>query len=95
MQELVEAAVDINTHVVVQTGHQSPDDYHQSFIAMGKLGIIAMDLAEQLAPSAGLRNRLVHEYDVIDRLRVFDAVKTAVTVYPLYVRAIENYLTRA
>lgn len=94
LQEIVEAAVDINTHIVVQTGHQSPSDYYQSFIAIGELGVITMDLAEKLAPSAGLRNRLVHEYDIIDHLIVFRAIKTAVDVYPEYVRAIENYLAQ-
>ena len=63
LQELIEAAIDINTHIIVQTGSPPPDDYYESFIRAGKLGIISSELAENLAPSAGLRNRLVHEYD--------------------------------
>jgi uncharacterized protein YutE (UPF0331/DUF86 family) len=66
LQELIEAAIDINTHTIVETGHTAPDDYYQSFILAGEIGIIPPDLAENLAPSAGLRNRLVHEYDGLD-----------------------------
>jgi len=42
-----------------------PDDYFQSFIRAGELGFLSPGLAEKLAPSAGPRNRLVHEYDQI------------------------------
>lgn len=57
LQELIEAAIDINSHLIVQTGNATPDDYYESFIKVGELKIISADLAEKLAPSAGLRNR--------------------------------------
>ena len=34
LQELIEAAVDINTHIIVQTGNTVPDGYYESFIMM-------------------------------------------------------------
>ena len=61
MQELIEAAIDINTHIIVHTGNAPPDDYYESFIKLGELRAISKKLAGKLAPSAGLRNRLVHE----------------------------------
>ena len=61
LQELIEAAVDSNTHTIVETGHTAADDYYPSFILAGEIGIIPPDLAEKLAPSLGLGNRLVHE----------------------------------
>lgn len=93
LQELIEAAIDINTHIIVQTGSTAPDDYYESFIDAGRLKIISMDLAEKLAPSAGLRNRLVHEYDLLEHEMVLDAVRRALKLYPLYVKEIEDYIT--
>jgi uncharacterized protein YutE (UPF0331/DUF86 family) len=93
LQELIEAAIDINTHILVQKGGEAPDDYYHSFIMMGAVAVLSRDLAERLAPSAGLRNRLVHEYDLIDHTLVLDAVRMADTLYPRYVLEIENYLT--
>jgi hypothetical protein len=49
-------------------------------------------LAETLAPAAGLRTRLVHEYDVIDDAIVLDAVGRARHDFAAYVSAIERYL---
>src|SRR4030043_77368 len=82
LQELIEAAIDINTHIIVRTGNIVPDDYYESFIKAGELKIISTELAEKLAPSAGMRNRLVHEYDVLEHSLVLDAVKFTVDLYP-------------
>ena len=92
LQELIEAGIDINTHIIVQTGNTVPDDYYESFIRAGELKIISMDLAEKLAPSAGLRNRLVHEYDLLEHSMVLDAVRMADQQYPKYINEIENYI---
>ena len=92
LQELIEAAIDINTHMIVQTGNRVPDDYFESFIKAGEFNIIAKDLAEKLAPSAGLRNRLVHEYDLLDHSIILEAVNMAEDLYPRYIKAIEDHL---
>jgi len=95
LQELIEAAIDINTHIIVQIGNPAPDDYYESFIKLGELKVLGAGLAEKLAPSAGLRNRLVHEYDLLEHSLVLNAVKMAEELYPEYVKKVENYLSRA
>ena len=94
LQELIEASIDINTHIIVHRGNIVPDGYYDSFLKMGELGVIPADLSESLAPSAGLRNRLVHEYDGLDHAMILAAVAKAEEPYPLYVKAIESYLSQ-
>jgi uncharacterized protein YutE (UPF0331/DUF86 family) len=93
LQELIEAAIDINTHVIVQTGGAAPDDYYESFIRAAEFKIISPELAEKLAPSAGLRNRLVHEYDFLDHAMVLDAVSIVEELFPYYVKEVEDYIS--
>jgi uncharacterized protein YutE (UPF0331/DUF86 family) len=94
LQELIEAAVDVNTHLIVQSGGMVPDTYYECFLEIGALGIIPNNLARVLAPSAGLRNRLVHEYDRIDDTVVHHATGEAVKAYTEYVGAVQDYLKR-
>jgi uncharacterized protein YutE (UPF0331/DUF86 family) len=94
LQELIEAAIDINTHIVVGSGYAPPDDYYQSFIRAGEMGFLSPDLAEKLAPSAGLRNRLVHEYDRIDHSIILEAVSMAEELFPRYIQEISAVLSR-
>lgn len=60
---LVEASSDTNSYLLVQGYQTSPESYFDSFILAGKKGIITEDLAKKLAQAAGMRNRLVHQYD--------------------------------
>lgn len=92
LQEIVEAAVDINLHILRVRGAQTPRDYFGSFIELGESGEISKELAEALAPSSGLRNRLVHEYDDIDDAIVLDAVAEARDLFARYVEEVEGAL---
>jgi uncharacterized protein YutE (UPF0331/DUF86 family) len=94
LHELIEAAIDINAHLLVQGGHATPDTMYESFLLLGDAGIISVDLAQALAPSAGLRNRLVHEYERIDQPLVHQAVQVALRDYPRYVAEVERWLHR-
>lgn len=91
LQEMIEAAIDINTHIIVSASGTTPEDYFQSFIKLGELGVIPVKLAKELAPSAGLRNRLVHEYDNIDNSIVLAAVAMADDLYPKYIKVVEDH----
>lgn len=94
LQEIVDAAADANQHLLRESGAAPASDYRSSFIAVGQNGIIPAALAESLAPSAGLRNRLVHEYDTIDDAVVLGSLKRAVSEFTAYVEAVERYLGR-
>jgi len=94
LQELIEAAIDINIHLIVEAGHTVPDHYYESFIRAGELKIISLDLAQKLAPSSGLRNRLVHEYDRLEHTMVLKAVDMAEELFPQYIKAINDYLSK-
>jgi uncharacterized protein YutE (UPF0331/DUF86 family) len=95
LQELIEAAIDVNTHLLVQAGHSPPDDYHQGFLKLADIAVLSPELAAALAPSAGLRNRLVHEYDALVDALVLDGVRKAQLLFPQYVAAVRAYLMKA
>ena len=92
VSQLVDLAAGINAHVLaVETG-ASPPDMRRSFGAAADAGLIDHDLAGQLAPSAGLRNVLVHAYLDLDVDRLVAAVPLAVEQYGEYVRQVARWL---
>ena len=94
LQEAIESALDVNAHLIAELGHDVPDDYFGGFVKLRQLGVLPEELAAALAPSAGLRNRLVHEYDALDDAKVLAAVGTILDLYPRYIQAIEAALVR-
>ncbi|MCG2695717.1 uL13 family ribosomal protein [Candidatus Parcubacteria bacterium] len=75
LERIIGRMIDINYHILSEAENQMPDDYFNSFIDMGKKNYLPMGLAESLKNSAGLRNRLAHEYDEIDEKKILKAIK--------------------
>lgn len=92
LQLIVEVATDINGHIIVENEEKPPTDYYESFIILSKLDIINKDFAQKLAPSTGLRNRLVHEYEEIDDKIVFVSIEKTLKMYRKYIEQINDYL---
>jgi len=61
----------------VQGLSRKPQSYADTFLLAGQNGLIPMELAQRLIPAAGLRNRLVHDYEAIDPSRVHAAMSLA------------------
>lgn len=92
LQLMTQAAIDINEHILSKLSPGNSVTNFDAFIELGKYGVISPELAKQIAPSSGLRNRLVHEYDDIDPQKVFESISFALQQYPFYVRQINSYL---
>lgn len=94
-QLLVEQASDINSHILLEEGKDTPDNYRESFIKIEKLGLIDQKISKDLEKSARLRNILVHEYDFDeDNFIFYKSVKKFMPVYKEYIIAIEKYLQK-
>lgn len=91
---IVECAIDINNHVVVETGNRPPEDYASSFIKASESGLISPELAEMLKGSAGMRNILVHEYMEIDDEKVYSVIPIAITGYNEYIKQVDKFLEK-
>ena len=91
VSQLVDLAAGINTHVLTTETGESPD-LRRSFTAVADTGLIDHDLAQRLAPSAGLRNVLVHAYVDLDLARLVAAVPLASEQYAEYVRQVARWV---
>lgn len=94
LERVIGRMIDINYHLITESGHPPPVDYFQSFTQLARLNILPPALAYQLAPCAGLRNRIVHEYDEIDPRKVYEGLQAAVREIPQYLAHIHEYLQR-
>ena len=84
--------VHVDYHLITDAGHAPPRDYYASFTELAKLRILPPAFASQIAMCAGLRNRLVHEYDEIDPRRVHEGLLAAVRDFPEYLRPVHSYI---
>ena len=66
-------------HLLVQRFAIHAETYADTFLKASQADLISADLAQRLLPAAGLRNRLVHDYDALDPERIHAAIQTALT----------------
>lgn len=92
LTRLVELAAAVNGHLAVGRLGRGAATYRESFALAAETGVVPEDLAERLAPSAGLRNVLVHEYAQVDLALVARGVELARTDFRAYVREVARAL---
>ncbi len=92
IQLVVECATDINCMILKELEKPAPKDYFNSFIEMGEAGVLDMDMVLQIAPSTGLRNILVHEYQKIDDRIVFHSLASVRVQYAAYIEKVAAWV---
>ncbi len=94
LTQLVELAASINEHVVGARLQRVATSYRESFGLAEECGLIDKQLHDDLLPSVGMRNLLVHEYLEIDLQKVAVAVPLALSCYRRYVQQVAEYVSR-
>ena len=92
LTQLVDLAVQVNSHVVAAQLGRAPNSYRQSFHDAVEAGLLTEDLADRLAPAVGLRNILTHEYATVNVDHVAAAVPRACADVADYVRSVAQWL---
>lgn len=92
LERAIGRMIDVNYHVLTASGQPPPPDYHTSFVRMAGLGVLDHGFAREIARAAGLRNRLVHDYDDLDPRLVFQALGDALRDIPKYLAAVNARL---
>ena len=93
-QLIVDTAVDINTHIIIESKFSVPNDYQSTFVVLGENRLLPMDFAVKIAPSVGLRNLVVHKYGRVDVKRMVDDIRSEIGEYKEYLEYIDTYLNR-
>lgn len=93
LQLIVEVATDINNMLLKSHAKGPTSDYFSSFIALAEADVIPTDFALKIAPSTGLRNVIVHEYQKIDDKLVYHSIETTLKYYLQYLKIIAEYIS--
>jgi len=92
LERIITRMIDLNYHLIIAAGHPPPSDYHASFQQLGGLDLESA-FAARIARAAGLRNRLVHDYEDLDQRLLFGALQEALADVPTYAAAVHAWIT--
>ncbi len=92
IQLIIDIALDINNMLIKESGEYPAGDYFESFLKLADLGILDIKFARDIAPSTGIRNRLVYEYEKVNDQIVYDNIDKTYDYYIKYMKEIYKYL---
>jgi uncharacterized protein YutE (UPF0331/DUF86 family) len=91
-QLIVDSMIEINSHIISKKNLETPDDYTNTFIILGNHNIIPIEFALKIAKVVGLRNKIVHKYDIIDPKRFILDLKENSSQFVEYVEYLKRYI---
>ncbi len=96
LEKIIMRAIDINQHMIAELGRgdEQVRGYEDTFYILSQLGIYGEEFAKQIAPSAGLRNRLVHEYNNTRQDIIYKSVNEAIAQYVRYCDSILKFIEK-
>lgn len=96
LERMVTRAIDINRHILAELGKgaEKIKTYEDTFLALAELKIYPEAFAKQIAPSAGLRNILVHEYDEVSIESIYKSTIDALEQYAKYCDYLLEFLSK-
>ncbi|MBI2443711.1 MAG: DUF86 domain-containing protein [Candidatus Magasanikbacteria bacterium] len=96
LERIITRAIDLNRHCLAELGkgNEIVRTHQDTFLRLADLGVYPAEFAAEIAPSAGLRNVLVHEYDQVDPRQVWESLGKALAQYAKYCEYLIKFLEK-
>lgn len=88
-------AIDIAQSISSGLGFGPPRFYRDLFIQLGQRGVISKELEPKLVAMAGLRNKLAHEYAVINPKEIYQAAKQDYRDLIEFAKQVASYMQKS
>ena len=93
-QLIVDEIIDINNHIIRNSNFEIPDDFQSTFLILSQNKVLPESFAKKIAPIVGLRNRLVHRYEKIDKNLFLKMLYKEKEDFKKYIKFIEKFLEK-
>lgn len=94
LQLIVDEMIDINNHIIRYAHLRVPEDFQSSFLILAEKEILPEEFARRIAPVVGLRNRLVHRYEMINLDILLDTTRKNKEDFKEYVKHVYKFLEK-
>lgn len=94
LQLIVDTIIDVNQHFIGELNLKISDDLQGTFYILGENKILPEDFVQKIAPVVGLRNRIVHRYDSLDKALFIKTFRKNYSDFKGYINFINQRLKK-
>ena len=91
LEVTAQSVIDIANRIISIEGLKKPLDYYDAIMRLGEAGILPLKFAKKLAPIAGFRNILVHDYLGLDLKLIWMVIEKEL---PILKKSLKEMQTR-
>ena len=91
LQTLIQASIDICTHLASDEKWELPDHAAQAFKITLRHGVISSQTADALSQAVRLRNIIVHQYDELDENILENVVQNKLGVFGTFIQELQRW----
>lgn len=95
LQLIVDTTLDINQHFIKELNLEEANDFQSTFYILGRSNVLDKDFADKIAPVVGLRNRVVHRYESLNKELFLKSLRENYYDFGEYIKQISNYLKKS
>ena len=92
LQLAIEVLLDVGKLIIIEKNFRKPDDNQDIFIILNEQKIISRSLLQRLMGIAQFRNILVHDYEKIDREIIYQKLRTNLTDFKDFKKAVIRFI---
>ena len=94
LQLSLEIVLEIGEMIIAAEGFKKPTKHREVVEILGNHGVLPKEFARKFAPTAGLRNVLVHKYGELDFNIVYRHLKSELGDFDVFAQHIARYLQK-
>jgi len=88
----VESCAQVSSHLFSRLKGQAPDSIPSCFEQLSELGMVSAELAARLVQMARFCNMLVHPYQVVDDVRVYQIVQQSIQDWEAFIDSVQSFM---
>jgi uncharacterized protein YutE (UPF0331/DUF86 family) len=88
----VEIVIDINNYLIKELDIEPAEDIQSTFKTLATAHILPETFAAKIAPTVGLRNKIVHVYEKVDRATFVHDFRSNIGDFDTYIVHILEYI---
>ncbi|MDO8430447.1 MAG: DUF86 domain-containing protein [Candidatus Taylorbacteria bacterium] len=94
LQLSIQIILDIGTHILAEEFGDNPKTYAEVIVAMGERDILDKEFAISQEEMAKFRNKLIHDYDSIDKSKTLLYARKAPEIFRTFGRAFVKFVEK-
>ena len=84
--------IDINQHFIKELDLKTPEDFQSTFYILGENKILPLEFAQKIASVVGMRNRIVHRYEELDKNLFIEKFRKNISDFKTYMKIINDLI---